>query len=57
MTTSASDTYAAIRRALADGNPDLADAIENDERCRDCGAYVSGGMTVDPERCCFYCSP
>lgn len=54
---SASDRYALIRQALAAGYPDLADAIDNDERCRDCGGWVSGGMSVDLERCCFYCSP
>jgi hypothetical protein len=53
----AEDAYAAIRRALADGNPMLADAIDNDERCPDCGGYVSAGMSVDPDHCCFFCSP
>lgn len=53
------DRYAAICRALANGRPDLADAIDNNARCRDCGGFVDGGgTTVDPDAdCCFHCSP
>lgn len=56
MQTASDRRHAAIRKATV-GDPTLADAIENDDRCRDCGGYVSGGMSVDPDKCCFFCSP
>lgn len=28
------------------------------ELCRDCGALIADdGFSVDPDKCCFYCSP
>jgi hypothetical protein len=58
LAMTADDRMAAIRRALAAGNPELADAIDNDTRCPDCGGFVCGqGYTVDPDGCCFRCEP
>lgn len=55
---SASDRYALIRQALRQGYDDLADAINQERTCRDCGGWVNGhGESVDLERCCFYCTP
>jgi hypothetical protein len=54
----AADRYAAIKVALSQGNPELADAIDQERTCRNCGGHVSDdGYSVDPDRCCFYCSP
>ncbi len=55
----ADDRMAAIRRALANGNPELAHAIDSDARCKDCGAFVCGhGQVIDPDADgCFWCTP
>lgn len=59
MTTlTASDRYALIRQALAAGSAELADAIDNERRCKDCGGWVSDdGYSLDPDKNCFFCSP
>ncbi len=56
---SADDRMALIRRALAAGNPELADAIDQDRRCKDCGSFVDadGYAVASASDCCFYCSP
>lgn len=54
----AADRYVAIRRALRQGNSELAEAIDAERQCRDCGGHISDdGFSVDPARCCFFCSP
>jgi hypothetical protein len=58
MIPHASDRYAAIQVALRQGHPELAAAINQERTCKDCGGYVSDdGQTVDPDKCCFFCSP
>lgn len=52
----AEERLATIYNALALGYPELADAIECDTRCMDCGGFVDGdGTTVDLTRCCSRC--
>lgn len=52
----AEERLATIYSALSLGYPELADAIECDTRCMDCGGFVDGdGATVDLTRCCFHC--
>lgn len=57
-TPSAEDRYAAIRTALRQGLPELADAINHERTCADCGGFIcDDGYTVDPDKCCARCEP